>query len=129
MTSPSQRKRAPRHKIGKPNLSRLTMILYFIDCMPRLPELLRFPLSDGKKVNLAVEIGSKSSVFGTMILEDDRGKKVESIGSHFDVVEKNQNIFTKWLEGAGKKPLTWATFIDALKDSELPKLAEQIQGT
>ena len=39
----------------------------------------------------------------------------------------NKEILKKWLQGRGKKPVTWRTLIEVLRDSQLSELADEIQ--
>ena len=36
-------------------------------------------------------------------------------------------MFTRWLEGYGRKPKTWRTLIIALKEAKLCTLAEELE--
>lgn len=49
-------------------------------------------------------------------------------GSSDEHSMKCQNIISKWLEGKGKQPVTWRTFIDALKLIPLPRLASELES-
>ena len=39
----------------------------------------------------------------------------------------NQEILTRWLQGQGKKPVSWSTLTDVLKEVELSELSQMIQ--
>jgi len=45
---------------------------------PTLHELLNFP-GQQKKINIPQEIGTQYKIFGTILLEDDSGKRVDNI--------------------------------------------------
>ena len=36
-------------------------------------------------------------------------------------------MFTRWLEGCGRKPKTWRTLVIALKEAKLSTLAEELE--
>jgi len=95
---------------------------------PTLPQLLKFTCADNKWINIAKEIGNRYKYFGTHLLEDKYGQKVKSMESkhHSDPSEINLLILEEWLNGRGKQPVTWATLIEVLHDSELPILANKI---
>lgn len=98
---------------------------------PTLPELLRFTCADEKKekkINIAKQIGDEYKTFGTLLLNDDNGKKVTSMESRHqsDPSKINMLILEEWLNGGGKQPVTWATLIEVLRDSDLSTLANDI---
>ena len=95
---------------------------------PTLPELLRFTCSDEKKINIAKQIGDEYKTFGTLLLNDDNGKKVTSMESrhHSDPSKINMLILEEWLNGSGEQPVTWATLTEVLCDSDHSNLANDI---
>ena len=98
---------------------------------PTLPELLKFTCTDGRVVSIPVEIATKYKTFGTFLLEDDRGARVDIITC--ECRERAEDINTKilqeWLNGRGKQPVTWATLIEILHDIELSTLAGDIRAS
>ena len=98
------------------------------DTKPSLQELLRFICTDGRPVNIPVEIGSKYLQFGIFLLDDSTGSRIMSMASrHHDNAERiNTEILHEWLTGSGKKPVTWATLVKVLRDIELSVLADEI---
>ena len=76
-------------------------------------------------------IGHIYAELGTLLLEDSHGVKLKSIEINYghsrsespDVVRE---IFMKWLQGAGKLPVTWKTLIDSLRMVNLFRLADDI---
>ena len=102
---------------------------------PTLPELLRFTCADAKKINIAKQIGDEYKTFGTLLLNDDNGKKVTSMESKHQsdpskinmlILEEWLNGSGEWLNGSGEQPVTWATLIEVLRDSDLSTLANDI---
>ena len=95
---------------------------------PTLPELLTFTRADKKRINIAKEIGVEYKHFGTLLLEDENGQKVTSMETkhHYDPYKINTLILEEWLNGKGKQPVTWATLIKVLCDTELTTLANEI---
>ena len=60
-----------------------------------------------------------------------------SIGARVDAIEKkyhevakdiNLEILSKWVNGSGKKPVTWKTLIDVLLEIGLTTLADDIKA-
>ena len=106
--------------------------ILFVACSftgrPTLPELLRFTCADERKINIAKQIGDEYKTFGTLLLKDDNGKKVRSMESKHqnDPPKINALILEEWLNGSGEQPVTWATLIEVLRDSDLSTLANDI---
>ena len=95
--------------------------------IPTLHELLNFPGQE-KRLNIPQEIGTKCKTFGTILLEDDSGARVDNIvHENRDSIERtNTEILQEWLNGRGKQPVTWATLVEVLRDIELSILAGDI---
>ena len=93
-------------------------------------ELICFP-SAGGRINLVKEIGGEYFTFGILLLEDVDGSKVSSIEKELlkNAEDINRRIFTLWLSGKGKQPVTWPTLVGVLRDIELNKLAKTIEDS
>ena len=96
---------------------------------PTLTELLKFKCTDGKVINIPVEIGIKYVQFGAFLLEDRNGSKIKIIAhKHLNDAERiNTEIIQEWLTEKGKQPVTWATLAEVLHDIELSALADEIE--
>lgn len=95
--------------------------------LPTLPECLKF---QGRKreINLPEEIGTRYSLFGKLLLEDNTGTLIGSIAcKHSDEKKINIEIFEQWIAGRGKHPVNWKTLAKVLYDIELSTLAEEIE--
>ena len=94
---------------------------------PTLLELLNFP-GQKKKINIPQVIGKQYKRFGTILLKDDYGARVDNIvHKHRESAEDiNTEILQEWLTGKGKQPVTWETLVNVLKDIELSTLAGDI---
>ena len=97
---------------------------------PTLQELLRFKCTDGRVVSVPVEVATKYVHFGIFLLDDQNGSKVKNIAhkNHCDAEQINTEIFQEWLTGRGKKPVTWTTLVEVLRDIELSTLAGDIEA-
>ena len=97
---------------------------------PTLHELFSFPGQE-KKINIPQEIGTHYKTFGSILLEDDTGARVDNIvHQHRERAEHiNTEILQEWLVGRGKQPVTWATLVEVLHDIELSTLARDISTT
>ena len=98
------------------------------DTIPNLQELLKFICTDGREISIPVEIGVKYFEFGIFLLDDQSGSRVKSMASKYQNVAKQINIeiLQEWLEGSGKKPVSWATLVKVLHDIGLSTLADEI---
>ena len=97
---------------------------------PTLPELLKFKCTDGRVLSIPIEIATKYDQFGTFLLDDSTGSRVETIAHrhHYDSEQINMKILKEWLTGRGKHPVTWATLIEVLHDVKLSTLANNIKA-
>ena len=80
-------------------------------------------------MDLAIEIGPEYEKFGTLLLEDEMGNKVNSIAKskHYIPVDITVEILKQWLQGKGRKPVTWQTLVKCLRDTDLNVLADNIE--
>ena len=92
-----------------------------------MPKLICFPSFNGN-INLAEEIGGDYFNFGTLLLDDNDGNKVSAIERELmrNAENINSRIFTLWLKGKGKQPVTWSTLANVLQDIGHNKLAKSI---
>ena len=97
---------------------------------PTLPELMRFTCTDGRMMNIPVEIATKYVQFGTLLLDDRNGSRIKIMArKHLnDAEEINTEILQEWLTGKGKQPVNWATLVEVLHDIELSVLAGEIEA-
>ena len=103
-------------------------MLYIIppDGKPTMPLLLDFP----GNMNIAQQIGTTSTVFGTFLLKDDNQVRVTALARQFgnEANEINMAILREWLLGSGVKPVTWGKLVEVLKKCKLDELAEKIES-
>ena len=81
-------------------------------------------------MSIPIEIATKYDQFGTFLLDDSTGSRVETIAHrhHYDPELINMKILKEWLTGRGKHPVTWATLIEVLHDVKLSTLANDIEA-
>ena len=89
---------------------------------PSLPELIHLKVPQ--------EVGANYSTFGIVLLNDEKGSRVDSIEDHCrgnpeKVIRK---ILQEWLKGKGL-PVTWESLVQTLRDIDLSVLADQIQAS
>ena len=95
---------------------------------PNLLKLLSFPGKGGAKINIPQQIGTKYSLFGVQLLNDETGKQIDAVISKCqeDAEQINFEILKLWVRGKGK-PLSWDVLINVLKDVGLGTLASDIK--
>ena len=96
---------------------------------PTLPRFINFPTADGE-INLAERIGTDYQNFGILLLEDDHGElTAAAVKKHLLVAEDiNKDIFQQWLGGKGRKPVSWDTLVQVLRDMKQHTLAGEVSG-
>ena len=101
--------------------------------MPTLRLLSSLPiLIDGVKKNLNIIQRTMKSCtkLGMLLLVDDNCDIVDSLEEkyHRDPEKIVTAVYKKWISGTGRKPVTWQTLVDVLRDIELNSLAEEIEA-
>ena len=83
-----------------------------------------------RRINIPQEIGTKYKAFGTLLLQDRTGERVNALSlRHMNDAEKvNVTILEEWIAGRGKYPVTWKTLTKILQDLELNVLAGEIEA-
>ena len=98
---------------------------------PTLLLLMRFPNAscESNKMDIIAKIAAKGHYLGIHLLNDGDGAKTSVIENNFkgDLYRISLEIFTCWLQGQGRKPVTWATLVSVLKDIDLLILASEIE--
>ena len=90
-----------------------------------------FPMLDGSKINILTQIGVHYNVFGPFLLNDDDGSVTDALQKECmrESHAINLEISKKWLQGKGKWPITWATFLRVLKKMDMKALAFHIESS
>ena len=82
------------------NLTTVAMASYCLADTPQLPQLQSFTTKEGKSVNVFEMIGVSYASFGTCLLNDAHGHKINNIeNDHYLVMDKIRAILTTWLKG------------------------------
>ena len=100
-----------------------------LSAKPTLPMLTFLPSHSGDGIKIIERIGVKFRTIGTLLLADDNGAKTEAIiaSHHHQPANITRGILSSWLNGGGKEPVTWGTFIVVLCQAGLQKLAQDIE--
>ena len=98
------------------------------DC-PTLLECIRFRGQEGM-INIAEKISTKYQDFGLLLLDDPNGSRVSNMELKYnqDAERINKEILREWATGRGKKPVSWETLTEVLRDIGLCILASEIEA-
>ena len=82
-------------------------------------------------MNVTRDIGTEYKSFGTLLLDDDNGSVTDALENKYqrDAPRINYEILKLWLQGTGKKPITWAKLVRVLQQVELNVLASKIEAS
>ncbi len=74
------------------------------------------------------EVGSKYRECCTFLLNDRDGRTFQIIVGQYQCnpLWINHEIFSKWLQGKGRQPVTWATLVRVFRDIRMDSLADEI---
>ena len=96
---------------------------------PTVRDCIMFQGLGKRAINIPQEIGPNSYQFGLLLLDDPNGTRVRNIERDCREIERtNKEILQEWATGRGKKPVTWETLIEVLRDIELGDLASEIEA-
>ena len=110
------------------NQQRRLVLKMSVNGPPNLRGLTAFPTRHGK-VNIPQEVGVKYQTFAAQLLEDPTGAKVNSKEHKHgrDSLRINTEVLQEWLRGQGRRPVSWGTLIEVLRDIELRTLAGDLE--
>ena len=93
-----------------------------------MPELLNFNAGD-RNINIPREIGSKYHNFGAQLLQDNTSAHIEDLERQYqrNGEDINRRILQEWLDGTGRKPITWTTLVKVLSDIGMGELAKKLE--
>ena len=93
-----------------------------------MPELLNFKAGD-RNINIPREIGPKYQNFGAQLLQEHTSAHIDDLEHRYrgNSEDINRHILQEWLEGRGRKPMTWATLAKVLHDIEKGELAAKLE--
>ena len=80
--------------------------------------------------NVPEQVGTNFKKFGTLLLKDETGVKVDNIEEELGRKPEriNAKILQYWLQGKGL-PVTWRSLLFTLRTCSLNELADQIQSS
>ena len=82
------------------------------------------------QLNIIQSIGTWYPTLGILLLEDDSGVLVDALRSEhlLNVEAITRAIFQRWITGTGRKPTTWRTLVDVLRQCQLAAQADAIDA-
>ena len=109
-------------------LSNNCLFIANADC-PTVLECTRFR-GRKRRINIPQEIGTKYYYFGLHLLDDRNGTRVRNLELEYrqNAERINTEILQEWATGRGKKPVSWETLTEVLRDIELGALASEIEA-
>ena len=106
-------------RTGHPYIASTDAMILCLGIEPTLPDLL--------KLKVHQEVGKKWKQFGTILLNDEKGSRLDSFcQAHNDPEDITLRILQEWLQGKGL-PMNWETLISTLKNVELYHVADNIE--
>ena len=97
------------------------------NCTPKLHELDLFERG-GKKLKLFKRVAGKWERVAVRLHFPVDTIEVISRDSHHQCDPACRSMFYKWLDGEGRKPITWGTLVSVLYESELSSVAQELDG-
>jgi len=95
---------------------------------PRYVQVERLKIRGHPDIRILELVGPQCRMLGQHL-----GLSAEDLSREWDTVwplmpaRKCGNTLKRWLEGLGNSPVSWRTFIEALRDAELDILADELQ--
>ena len=99
------------------------------DDPPSLECLLHFPLKGSKEsLNIIANIAMEVDDLGIFLLSYATTDVIKTRFNN-DLVKATKEVLHQWIQGNGKMPVTWNTFIQVLRKIRLSVVAKQIEDS
>ena len=96
---------------------------------PSLARLRLLKTMSGKKIKIIDMVAPRWKYVGDLMNFDQTGETLDQIQKREASEESRcRKMFQLWLEGKGVKPVSWATVLAILEDSDLKELAYDIKS-
>ena len=103
------------------------MILITADSTPKLHQLLKLVDRNGEEVRIRDHLAPKWEDLATYMHFERATSMIIGTDNVGKVEDACQRVLEKWLDGKGRKPVTWETLINVLVDVEKSELADKIK--
>ncbi len=103
------------------------MLFFLADDKPLLYQIRNFPTAKGKYTDLCARIVDYSQ-FSSCVLQDE-GSQLKGIEAGQGPKPKKimNEVFSEWIEGRGKIPVSWRTMISCLETTGFRELAGELK--
>ena len=99
------------------------------DDPPSLEYLLDFPLKGSEEsLNIIANIAMEVDDLGIFLLSYATTDVIKTRFNN-DLVKATKEVLHQWIQGKGKMPVTWNTFIQVLRKIRLSVVAKQIEDS
>ena len=108
-------------------------VFFFHTELPTLsskPKLYHIDLieDNGKKVRVIKQSASSWEEVATRLEFESHDISRLQSDYHSQCLKACRTVFTEWLNGKGRKPVTWETVIKALEEADLSEVAEDLKN-
>ena len=94
-----------------------------------LKHLIDFPLrSSNESLNIIKKIAMEVDDLGIYLLSYEMTDTIKTQFNN-DLVKATKEVLHQWIQGKGKMPVTWNTFIQVLRKMELSVVADEIEDS
>ena len=97
-----------------------------LDEMPQLHELQRL-CRDDVVVNVIKAVAPFWKKFALYLTMDGNMVEIWETNHVCQVEDAAMKLFRHWLNGNGRKPISWTTLIRALRENDLPMIATEVE--
>ena len=99
------------------------------EALQRKPSLPELDLLQGKSktVKIINMIAYKWDQFVTRLSFEGHDIKRIERNSNYQTDQACRNALIEWLEGKGRKPITWGTIIKALEEAQFSEVAKEVR--
>ena len=112
--------------------------MYFSpDTQPTLQQLTYMVTPSGKEVRIIENIAAMWKTVGILFNFDRTGYTIDLIDVHHDIehyighpskpIACCTNMMKLWLRGRGRKPISWATLVEVLRNTRFNTLANEVE--
>ena len=96
-----------------------------VDSTPKLHQLCYLNYNN-RTIKVIERVASKWEHVATQLYFEGHLINTVKRDSHFQADAACRDMFTKWLEGMGREPVTWGTLINALYEANLSSVAKEL---
>lgn len=81
----------------------------------------------GKKLRVIEQIAAKWERVATRLYFESHDISRIKKDNPLQSVESCQTVLIEWLNGKGRKPVSWGTFVNALNEADLSELGKNLE--